>query len=118
VFLIAPDAQALARWDCAEREKGPRNKLERLPSEKLSREARSHEDVARIENGAAHLNREADTQDFVFFETEALSTRAVAPPPGEHFSTDAYQNSSQSRIHRINRSAHPRDRTPSLSSIP
>ena len=105
MFLIANAAPALARWDCAEREKGPRSKLERLPTEKLSREARSHEDVARIENGSVDLYREVDTQDFVFFETEALSTRAVAPPPGKHFATDAYQNSSQSRIHGINRSA-------------
>ena len=52
------------------------------------------------------LHREVDTQDFVFAETQALSTRAVAPSPGKHFSTHAYQNSPQSRIHRINRSAH------------
>jgi hypothetical protein len=100
VFLIANAAQALARWDCAEREKGPRSKLERLPTEKLSQEA-GHEDSREIETSAPDLYREVNTQDFVFAETEALSTRAVAPPPGKHFSTDAYQNSPQSRIHGI-----------------
>jgi hypothetical protein len=85
--------------------KGRRSKRERLSTEKLSREA-GHEDSAKFENGAPDLHREVDTQDFVFAETEALSTRAAAPPPGNHFSTNAYQNSPESRIHRINRSAH------------
>jgi len=35
MFLIANAAQTLARCDCAEREKGPRSKLERVPTEKL-----------------------------------------------------------------------------------
>jgi hypothetical protein len=103
MFLIANAAPALARWDCAERE-GPRSKLERLPTEKVSREA-EHEDSRKIEK-TPDLHRDVDAQDFVFATTEALSTWAVAPPPGKHFATDAYQNSSQSRIHGINRSAH------------
>ena len=105
MFLIAPDAQALARWDCAERAEGPGSKLDKLPTENFSREARSHEHAARIKNGA-DLYREMDTQDFVFSEAQVLSARSVAPPPGEHFPADAHQNSSQSRIHRISRSAH------------
>jgi hypothetical protein len=104
MFLIANAAPALARWDCAERE-GPSSKLERLPTEKVSQEA-EHEDSRKIEKGTPDLHRDVDAQDFVFATTEALSTRAVAPPPGKHFATDAYQNSSQSRIHGINRSAH------------
>ena len=103
MFLIANAAPALARWDCAERE-GPRSKLARLPTEKVSREA-EHEDSRKIEKGTPDLHREVDAQDFVFATTEALSTRAVAPPPGKHFATNAYQNSSQSRVHGINRSA-------------
>jgi hypothetical protein len=51
------------------------------------------------------LHRQVDTQDFVFAEGEALSTRAVAPPPRKRLPAYAYQNSSQSRIHRINRQA-------------
>ena len=62
MFLIANAAQTLARWDCAEHEKGPRSKLEGLPTEKLLREA-GHEDGAKIENGAPNLHREVDTQD-------------------------------------------------------
>jgi hypothetical protein len=85
VYLIANAAQTLARWDSAERAKGPLSKLERLPTEKLSPEA-GHDDSAKIENGAPDLHREVDTQDLVFAEVEALSTRAVAPPPGKHFS--------------------------------
>ena len=77
MFLIAHAAQTLARRDCAEREKGPRSKLERLPTEILSREA-GHEDGAKIENGAPDLHSEVDTQDFVFAETKALPARAVA----------------------------------------
>jgi hypothetical protein len=97
--------QTLARWDRAEREKGPRSKPEGLPAEKLSREV-GHDDRAKTENGAPDLHREVDTKDFVFAEAEALSTRAVAPPPGKHFSTDAHENSPQPGIRRINRSAH------------
>jgi hypothetical protein len=106
VFLIANAAPALPRWGCAERE-GPRSKLETLPTEKVSREA-EHEDSRKIEKGTPDGHREVDAQDFVLATMEALSTRAVAPPPGKHFATNAYQNSSQSRVHGINHSAdHP-----------
>lgn len=52
------------------------------------------------QSGLPDLHRPVDTQDFVFTERKALPTRALAPPPGEHFSTDAYHNSSQSGIQR------------------
>ena len=39
--------------------------MERLPTEKLSREA-EHDDSAKIENGAPDLHREVDTEDSVF----------------------------------------------------
>ena len=50
--------------------------------------------------------RQVDTQDFVLAETEALSTRRVAPAARKRSPTDAYQNSSQSRIDWINRPAY------------
>ena len=42
-----------------------------------------------------------DAEDFIFAEREASSPRGVAPPPRKRFATDAYQNSSQSRIDGI-----------------
>ena len=42
-----------------------------------------------------------DAEDFVFAERAASSPRGVAPPSRKRFATDAYQNSSQSRIHGI-----------------
>jgi HxlR-like helix-turn-helix len=57
--------------------------LKGCPTEKASREARRHEDNTRIEDGSPDLHRQMDTQDFVFAEGAALSTRAVAPAPRE-----------------------------------
>ena len=44
-----------------------------------------------------------DTQDFVFSQREALSILAAAPATGKHFTANAYQNASQSRIRRLSR---------------
>src|SRR5262249_35673340 len=105
MFLIAHVAQGLARWDGAERERKVRDKFQRSSHQKFSQEALRHEDDARIENGLADFHRQVDTQSFVFAEREALPTRAVAPLPWKRLSTDAHQNSSQSRIDRINHQA-------------
>jgi hypothetical protein len=64
-----------------------------------------YEDSARIKNGPRDLHRQVDTKGFAFAEREALSTRAVAPPRRKRLPADAYENSSQSRIHRTNRQA-------------
>jgi hypothetical protein len=50
--------------------KVPRSKLERLSTEKVSREA-EHEDSRKIEKGTPDLRREVDAQDFVFAAMEA-----------------------------------------------
>ena len=68
------------------------------PAEKLSHKAGCYEDNTRIENRLPALHRPVDTQDFVFVEREALSTRAVGPPHRKRLPADASQNSSQSRI--------------------
>jgi hypothetical protein len=72
------------------------------PTEKFPREAERYEVRAAIENGDADLHRPVDTKSFVFAEREALSTRAATPPPRKRLTAHAYQNSAQSRIHRIN----------------
>jgi hypothetical protein len=77
----------------------------RIFSPSFSQEAGRYENAARIENGGPDFHRQVDTQGFVFAEREALSARAVAPPTRKRLPTDAYQNSSQSRIDRINRQA-------------
>jgi hypothetical protein len=59
------------------------------------------EDAARIENALPGLYRQVDPQDFVFAERASSSTRGVAAPPRKRLAADAYQNSSQSRIHGI-----------------
>jgi hypothetical protein len=79
--------------------------LKGCPTEKVSREARRHEDNTRIEDGSPDLHRQMDTQDFVFAEGAALSTRAVASAPRECLPANAYQDASQSRIHGVNRPA-------------
>src|SRR5580704_17434448 len=81
------------------------NNLKGCPTEKASREARRHEDIARIENGSPDLHRQVDTQDFVFAEGTALPTREVSPSPRECLPAHAHQDASQSRIHGINRPA-------------
>jgi hypothetical protein len=75
------------------------------PTEKFPREAERHEVRPRVENGDADLHRQVDTESVVFAERETLSTRAAAPPPRKSLTAHAYQNSAQSRIHRINRQA-------------
>jgi len=106
VFLIAFGAQGLARWCRADREKkSGEAKAKGCLTGKISQEAGRYESDARIENGGRDFHRQVDTQGFVFAEREALSTRAVAPPRRQRFPADAYENSSKSRIHRINRQA-------------
>jgi hypothetical protein len=61
--------------------------------------------MERSKMGHPDFHRQVDTKDFVFAEGEALSTRAVAPPYQKRLPANADQNSSQSRIHRINRTA-------------
>jgi hypothetical protein len=106
MYLIAFGAQGLARLGGAERETRTwvANSKGCL-TETLSQEVRHHERNARIENSSHAIHRQVDTQDFVFAEGTALSARAVAAPPWKRLAAYAYQNSSQSRIHRINRQA-------------
>jgi len=104
VFLIALGTPALARWGGAERGKNVRCKFDVLSPE-VSQEAWSYEHDATIESRRADLHRQVDTQDFVFAERKILSTRTVASSPGNGLAAHAYQNSSQSRSHRINRQA-------------
>src|SRR5215469_12118795 len=71
----------------------------------FSWEAGRYEDDARIENDRRAFHRQVDTQDLVFAETEAVSARAVATPAWKRLPAYADQNSSQSRIQRIDRQA-------------
>src|SRR5215472_5968111 len=71
----------------------------------FSWEAGRYEDDARIENDRRAFHRQVDTQDLVFAETEAVSARAVATPARKRLPAYAHQNSSQSRIQRIDRQA-------------
>jgi hypothetical protein len=71
----------------------------------LFQEARHYEENGRSEDGLADLYRQVDTQDFVFAEKAPSSTRGVAPPRRKRLAAHAHQNSSQPRIHRINRQA-------------
>jgi hypothetical protein len=104
VFLIARTAQALARWDSVERRrKNAKANWKGYPIVTFLQETGLYEGSRRIKNGSRDLHRQVDTQGFVFPEKEALSTRAVAPPRRKRLPADAYQNTSQSRIHRINR---------------
>jgi hypothetical protein len=75
------------------------------PIVKFLQETGHYEGSARIKNGPRDLHRQVDSQGFVFAEREALSTGAVAPPRRKRLPADAYENPSQSRIHRINRQA-------------
>ena len=109
MFLIALGAQGLARWDGAEREsKACEANLKGCLTQNFSQEARHYEEDARIENGSPDLPRQVDTEGSVFAEREALSARAVASPYRKLLPAYAYQNSSRSRIHRINRQARDR----------
>src|SRR5215471_7272638 len=71
----------------------------------FSWKAGRYEDHARIENDRRAFHRQVDTQDLVFAETEASSARAVATPAWKRLPAYADQNSSQSRIQRIDRQA-------------
>jgi hypothetical protein len=84
----------------------------------LFQEARHHEENGRSEDGLADLYRHVDTQDFVFAEKAPSSTRGVAPPRRKRLAAHAYQNSSQPRIHRINRQAGDEIEGGLLSNIP
>ena len=96
--LIALDAWALASWNDAEREtKGG------YFTKTFSQEAENCEYGADIENGHLDLHRQVDAQGFVLSETAAISTRAATPRIGKHFTANAYQNPSQSRIRGLNR---------------
>jgi hypothetical protein len=68
-------------------------------------EAHSYEGKPGIENGATNLHRQMDAQDLIFAERETLSARAVAASPGKSLPEDADSNSTESRIHRVNRQA-------------
>jgi len=105
VFLIALGTQALARWDGAEREKRRERQIRKVVSPEVSQEAWLYEHDATIESRRPDLHRQVDTPDFVFAERETLSTWTVAPPPRKRLAAHPYQNSSQSRIFRINRQA-------------
>src|SRR5438128_6571842 len=54
-------------------------------------------------NSHLDLHRQVDAQGFVLAETAAVSARSATPPIGKHFTTNAYQNPSQSRIRWLNR---------------
>jgi hypothetical protein len=67
MFLIAPGAQALARWDDAERERKMGRQIRRgYFTEKFSPEAGHYEYGARIEDAALDFYRQVDAQDSVF----------------------------------------------------
>lgn len=71
----------------------------------LFHEATHYEGNARIEQFPADLYRQVDTQDIVFSQREASSTRGVAPTSLKRLAAHAYQISSQSRIRRAHRQA-------------
>ena len=75
----------------------------RDPAADGTNEDGTNEYEASVENGPPDLHRQVDTEDFVFSEREALSTRPIAPPARKRFPADAYQDSSQSRIRWISR---------------
>ena len=68
MFLIAPAARALARWNGAERqdrrEQNSQYLTQLFPREAGHDEYDDHD--ATIENGFRDLHRQVDTQDFVF----------------------------------------------------
>ena len=74
-----------------------------LPPSDLFQEAKNSEYGTGIKNGHLDLHRQVDAQGFVLAETAAVSARSATPPIGKHFTTNAYQNPSQSRIRGLNR---------------
>jgi hypothetical protein len=102
VFLIALGAHGLASWDRAELRK---RMCEADYFVAKFRRRQHYEYDARIENALPDFYRQMDPQGLVFAEGETSSTRGVAQTPRKRLPTDAYQNSSQSRIHRIDSEA-------------
>ena len=101
MFLIALGAGGLASWDAPRGGRKREMRIRKVISLRNFLSRRHYEDAARIENALPDLYRQMDPQDFVFADTAASSTRGVAPPPRKRVAADAYQNSSQSRIHGI-----------------
>jgi hypothetical protein len=109
MFLIAFGAGGLASWDVPSGGRKRERRIRKVLSLRSFLRRRHHEDAARIENALPDLYRQMDPQDFVFAERAASSTRGVAPPPRKRLAADAYQNSSQSRIHGIDLEARDGD---------
>ena len=99
MFLVALGAHGLASWDRAELRKRV------CEITVMFRRRQHYEYDARIENAIPDFYRQMDPQGLVFAEGETSSTRGVAQTPRKRLPTDAYQNSSQPRIHRIDREA-------------
>lgn len=74
-----------------------------VPNCIFSHQAGNYEHNKGIESHEADLHRQVDAKGFVFASRKALSTWGVAPPPQRGLTADAYQNSTQSRIFRIDR---------------
>ena len=109
MFLIAFGAGGLASWDVRSGGRKRERRIRKVISLRSFIIRRHYEDAARIENAFPDLYRQMDPQDFVFAERAASSTRGTASPPRKRLAEDAYQNSSQSRIHGIDLEARDGD---------
>src|SRR5271169_398775 len=88
---------------CRAAKQGVRCNFEGYFTAKSSQKAQQYEHEARTNNAIADLYRQMDPQDSVFAEGAASSTRRVAPRSRKYLPANAYQNSSQSRIHWLSR---------------
>lgn len=74
-----------------------------VPNCNFSHQAGNYEHNKGVESDEADLHRQVDAKGFVFASRKALSTWGVAPPSSRGLTADAYQNSTQPRIFRIDR---------------
>jgi hypothetical protein len=102
MFLIARAAQELASWNGAKGEtRAWEANSKDYSTESFSHKAERYEYNTSTKNSFVYLHRAMDTQDLVFAEREASSARAVASTHWKRLATHAHDNSSQSRIHRV-----------------
>src|SRR5690348_4146558 len=107
MFLIARTAQQLASWDGANGEmRASEVNSKAYCTESFSQQAERYGYNTRNKNSDVALHRQMDPEDPVLAERETSSTRGVAPSAWKCVAADAYQNSSQPRIRRIDRPAH------------
>jgi hypothetical protein len=74
-----------------------------VPNCTFSHQAGNYEHNKGIECDEADLRWQVDAKGFVFASRKALPTWGVAPPSSRGLTADTYQNSTQSRIFRIDR---------------